>query len=138
MTCNCLLAELKKDKTDQANGSISPSSEPPGGPMLPSPGDGGGGSGGGGDSINKPERPSSLGGPGKLTRRLLCYHSEHCMSNNSPPRPNSLAAGTGAGATGECHLYFAALQPFVAISFKLANYKYEYIFLQSIEIIKQN
>ncbi|XP_069703922.1 phosphatase and actin regulator 2 isoform X12 [Periplaneta americana] len=95
--------EPKKDKTDQANGSISPSSEPPGGPTLPSPG-GGGGGGGVGDAssavavgVGKPERPSSLG-PGKLTRRLLCYHSEHCMSHSSPPRPNSLASAAGASA----------------------------------------
>ncbi|PSN53059.1 hypothetical protein C0J52_03972 [Blattella germanica] len=55
--------------------------------MLPSPGDGGGGSGGGGDSINKPERPSSLGGPGKLTRRLLCYHTPEGQTMNEATPP---------------------------------------------------
>jgi phosphatase and actin regulator 4 len=99
----CHFAEPKKDKADQANGSLSPSSEPPGGPTLLSPG--GGGSGGGADSgsaaavgVGKPERPSTLA-PGKLTRRLLCYHSEHCMSHNSPPRVGALVAA--AATTGE-------------------------------------
>jgi len=66
---------------------------------------GGGGSGGGADpgsaatvGAGKPERPSSLA-PGKLTRRLLCYHSEHCMSHNSPPRTSALVAA--AATTGE-------------------------------------
>ncbi|GFG40992.1 hypothetical protein Cfor_12588 [Coptotermes formosanus] len=95
--------EPKKDKADQANGSVSPSSEPPGGPTLLSPG-GGGSVGGGPDpgsaaavGVGKPERPSSLA-PGKLTRRLLCYHSEHCMSHNSPPRPSNLVAAVGTTA----------------------------------------
>ena len=65
---------------------------------------GGGGSGGGDPGsavavgVGKPERPSSLA-PGKLTRRLLCYHSEHCMSHNSPPRASALVAA--AATTGE-------------------------------------
>ena len=71
--------------------------------MLPSPGGGGGGDTSSASAVGmgKPERPSSLGGPGKLTRRLLCYHSEHCMSHSSPPRPNNLAA---AAATGKCYI----------------------------------
>ncbi|XP_066998331.2 phosphatase and actin regulator 2 isoform X2 [Anabrus simplex] len=79
--------EPKKDKTEEANGSLSP--EP-----LPSPAtESGAGS--------KPERPSSLGA-GRLTRRLLCYHSGHCMSHGSPPRPPvpdgqaSLESGDGS------------------------------------------
>lgn len=65
---------------------------------------GGGGSGGAdpGSAVavgaGKPERPSTLA-PGKLTRRLLCYHSEHCMSHNSPPRASALVAA--AATTGE-------------------------------------
>lgn len=93
-----IFSEPKKDKTDQANGSISPSSDSPGGPTLSSPGGGGGDPGSAAAvGVSKPERPSSLG-PGKLTRRLLCYHSEHCMSHSSPPRPNSLAAAAAAAA----------------------------------------
>jgi phosphatase and actin regulator 4 len=90
--------EPKKDKTDQSNGSISPSSEPPVGPTLPSPGGGGAGDPSSAMAVGagKLERPSSLG-PGKLTRRLLCYHSEHCMSHSSPPRHNNLASGGGSG-----------------------------------------
>lgn len=72
----CLFTEPKKEKTDQSNGTLSPSVEQPLPGAVPCstalPVSGGGG---GGD--HKPERPSSLG-PGKLTRRLLCYHSEHC------------------------------------------------------------
>ncbi|XP_023723053.1 phosphatase and actin regulator 2 isoform X4 [Cryptotermes secundus] len=93
--------EPKKDKTDQSNGSISPSSEPPVGPTLPSPGSGGGGGDPGSAAAigaGKLERPSSLG-PGKLTRRLLCYHSEHCMSHSSPPRPNNFTASASASAS---------------------------------------
>ncbi|XP_049943203.1 phosphatase and actin regulator 2-like [Schistocerca serialis cubense] len=46
------------------------------------------------DAGARPERPSSLGpgagagagqGPGRLTRRLLCYHADHCASRGSPP-----------------------------------------------------
>lgn len=98
--------EPKKDKTEQANGSISPSSDPPEGPALSSPG--GDPSSAAGVGVSKPERPSSLG-PGKLTRRLLCYHSEHCMSHSSPPRPNSLAAA--ASASGEFYNYCCLLLP---------------------------
>jgi phosphatase and actin regulator 4 len=102
MNTSGLFSEPKKDKTDQANGSVSPSNEPPGGPTLSSPGCGGGGGdpGSAAVGVGKPERPSSLG-PGKLTRRLLCYHSEHCMSHSSPPRPSILAAAIAAGANGE-------------------------------------
>lgn len=75
----CFVPEPKKDKTDGAtthNGAVSPNGEnaphttqPPcgGDPTL---------------QTNKLERPNSLG-PGKLTRRLLCYHSEHCKSQLS-------------------------------------------------------
>ncbi|GJQ71540.1 hypothetical protein Trydic_g11248 [Trypoxylus dichotomus] len=60
--------EPKKDKTDGTaqNGTLSPSGDTPS-PTLQH--------GGCGDGYAKPERPNSLG-PGKLTRRLLCYHSE--------------------------------------------------------------
>ncbi|RZF44073.1 hypothetical protein LSTR_LSTR014121 [Laodelphax striatellus] len=81
-----LPTKLKKEKPD-AGGSSSTSSpsshnhnqpQPNGGCVPPS----GGGGEGGGDHPHphpRPERPSSLsaGGPGKLTRRLLCYHGEH-------------------------------------------------------------
>ncbi|GLV41906.1 uncharacterized protein CBL_00368 [Carabus blaptoides fortunei] len=72
-------SEPKKEKTDQSNGTLSPSVEQPlPGTILCStalsvPGNGEA-------CLNKPERPSSLG-PGKLTRRLLCYHSEHFTDN---------------------------------------------------------
>ncbi|XP_056633038.1 phosphatase and actin regulator 3 isoform X1 [Diorhabda sublineata] len=76
--------EPKKDKTDGAahNGALSPNGEthshvtqPPGMENM------------GG----KLERPNTLG-HGKLTRRLLCYHSEHfadsqCMQPNNTPPP---------------------------------------------------
>lgn len=81
-----LISELKKEKTDaassspqQANGGcVSPS----GGDPPPTPPQGP-------PEHHKPERPSSLGtgpgsGPGKLTRRLLCYHNEQYSS--SPTR----------------------------------------------------
>jgi hypothetical protein len=64
------LTEPKKEKTDGAahNGALSPNgdtpsqvTQPPG--MEATPG--------------KPERPNTLG-HARLTRRLLCYHSEHC------------------------------------------------------------
>nr|CAD7397572.1 unnamed protein product [Timema cristinae] len=84
VSLGCSSLEPKKDKTDQqANGSISPSGDSP---ALPPPD----------ATSNKPERPSSLG-PGKLTRRLLCYHSEHCMSHSSPPRPSALTNTQGEG-----------------------------------------
>lgn len=65
----CVL-EPKKDKTEGAsqNGAVSPSTETPSHVSQPP---------GPGDSIGKLERPNTLA-PGKLTRRLLCYHSEHC------------------------------------------------------------
>lgn len=63
-------AEPKKDKTEGAsqNGAVSPSAETPSHMGQPP---------GHGDGIGKLERPNTLA-PGKLTRRLLCYHSEHC------------------------------------------------------------
>lgn len=68
-----IVAEPKKDKTDGSNnaqnGAMSPNGE---GPLhLSQP------TNQSGDDPRKPERPSSLG-HGKLTRRLLCYHSEQC------------------------------------------------------------
>ncbi|CAH2007807.1 unnamed protein product [Acanthoscelides obtectus] len=73
MGCSCF-KEPKKDKTDGSSqnggggGALSPNRETTQGiensAMVA--------------TIGKPERPSSLGhGHGKLTRRLLCYHSEH-------------------------------------------------------------
>ncbi|XP_068142842.1 phosphatase and actin regulator 4 isoform X9 [Drosophila tropicalis] len=76
--------EPRKDKTDAqqqqqhgGNGTIStPNIEQPTcqGSMLPPPG-----GGGGNDSNNKLERPNTLGGANKLTRRgvNICYHNEH-------------------------------------------------------------
>ncbi|EEB19145.1 phosphatase and actin regulator, putative [Pediculus humanus corporis] len=73
------LSEPKKDKTDQANGSVSINPDEGGGQdQVPSVT----------EAQPKPERPSSLG-PGKLTRRLLCYHNDHCMSHNSPTKGTS-------------------------------------------------
>ncbi|XP_017863175.1 PREDICTED: phosphatase and actin regulator 4 isoform X12 [Drosophila arizonae] len=88
--------EPRKDKTDAqqhgGNGTLStPNIEQPTcqGSMLPPPGGGGGGAGGGGmhqqqynqqnDSNNKAERPNTLGGSSKLSRRgvNICYHNEH-------------------------------------------------------------
>lgn len=68
------LAEPKKEKTDGAaqNGALSPNGDPPQhvgqppGVMEATP------------PAVKPERPSSLGHGKQLTKRLLCYHSEHC------------------------------------------------------------
>lgn len=83
---------------------------------------GGGGSGGGGADpgsaaavgAGKPERPSSLA-PGKLTRRLLCYHSDHCMSHNSPPRVSALVAA--AATTGESlHVHSVAHTTLFAVA----------------------
>jgi phosphatase and actin regulator 3 len=71
------LTEPKKEKTDGAahNGALSPNgdtpsqvTQPPG--MEATPG--------------KPERPNTLG-HARLTRRLLCYHSEHF--NDGPQGP---------------------------------------------------
>lgn len=67
-------AEPKKEKTDGAaqNGALSPNGDtpqhvgqPPGAMEATPP-------------VAKPERPSSLGHGKQLTKRLLCYHSEHC------------------------------------------------------------
>ncbi|XP_017863173.1 PREDICTED: phosphatase and actin regulator 4 isoform X10 [Drosophila arizonae] len=95
MGCACF-KEPRKDKTDAqqhgGNGTLStPNIEQPTcqGSMLPPPGGGGGGAGGGGmhqqqynqqnDSNNKAERPNTLGGSSKLSRRgvNICYHNEH-------------------------------------------------------------
>lgn len=79
------IAEPRKDKTDAqqqqqqhgGNGTISmPNIEQPTcqGSMLPPPG------GGGLHQVDgKMERPNTLGGANKLTRRgvNICYHNEH-------------------------------------------------------------
>ncbi|KAF7272629.1 hypothetical protein GWI33_014610 [Rhynchophorus ferrugineus] len=75
--------EPKKDKTDgnnSQNGAMSPNGEGPLHVTQPSnqPGDEG----------RKPERPSTLG-HGKLTRRLLCYHSEHFAEGQQVGPPGS-------------------------------------------------
>lgn len=74
-----LITEPKKDKTDGTaqNGTLSPSGDAPS-PTLQH--------GGCGDGYAKPERPNSLG-PGKLTRRLLCYHSEQFATEGPPQGP---------------------------------------------------
>ncbi|KAL0272448.1 UNVERIFIED_CONTAM: hypothetical protein PYX00_005410 [Menopon gallinae] len=82
--------EPKKDKTDQANGSLSPSADAGGQIQVPSAAT---------EAQSKPERPSSLG-PGKLTRRLLCYHNDHCMSHNSPTK-GTVSGGQGGGGDEE-------------------------------------
>ncbi|XP_031339396.1 phosphatase and actin regulator 2-like isoform X1 [Photinus pyralis] len=72
--------EPKKDKTDGAkthNGAVSPNGEPPPTTMYSS-------GCGGEPTPAKIERPNSLG-PGKLTRRLLCYHSEHFAEGHLGP-----------------------------------------------------
>ncbi|KAJ8940477.1 hypothetical protein NQ318_010810 [Aromia moschata] len=75
------ISEPKKEKTDGAaqNGALSPNGEtpshvtqPPGMETTPS---------------GKPERPSSLGHGKQLTRRLLCYHSEHSGPAGQHPPP---------------------------------------------------
>jgi len=75
--------ELKKDKCDIGvnGGCVSPSGEAP---ALAEP---------------KPERPSSLG-PGKLTRRLLCYHNDHYNSSPTRPHPHPLAGQDPQGVDG--------------------------------------
>ncbi|XP_041448929.1 transcription factor kayak isoform X7 [Drosophila obscura] len=83
------LQKPRKDKTDAqqqqqqhgGNGTIStPNIEQPQcqGSMLPPPG-GGGGGGGHHQVDGKMERPNTLGGANKLTRRgvNICYHNEH-------------------------------------------------------------
>ncbi|KAK9718362.1 RPEL repeat [Popillia japonica] len=92
--------EPKKDKTDGTaqNGTLSPSGDAPS-PTLQHGGCGDGYAkpsgdapsptlqhGGCGDGYAKPERPNSLG-PGKLTRRLLCYHSEQFATEGPPQGP---------------------------------------------------
>ncbi|CAG9833979.1 unnamed protein product [Diabrotica balteata] len=71
------ISEPKKEKTDGAahNGALSPNGETPLHVTQPP----------GMENIgSKPERPSTLG-HGKLTRRLLCYHSEHFTDGQSVP-----------------------------------------------------
>lgn len=95
-----LVAEPKKDKAEPSNGhgggaGDCASTSAPGGGDATSSGAAGAGASSGQAGAAKPERPSSLGtplpglagpgpvpGPGRLTRRLLCYHSEH------PPTPS--------------------------------------------------
>ncbi|XP_076266504.1 phosphatase and actin regulator 4 isoform X11 [Rhynchophorus ferrugineus] len=82
-TVNGIAPEPKKDKTDgnnSQNGAMSPNGEGPLHVTQPSnqPGDEG----------RKPERPSTLG-HGKLTRRLLCYHSEHFAEGQQVGPPGS-------------------------------------------------
>ncbi|EFA09393.2 hypothetical protein TcasGA2_TC004311 [Tribolium castaneum] len=72
--------EPKKEKTDGAahNGAVSPNGDTPSQVTQP------------GSEVGKPERPNTLG-HGRLTRRLLCYHSEHfndgqpSLLGNPPP-----------------------------------------------------
>lgn len=89
--------EPKKEKTEQsANGALSPSGE------IPNPGFAISGVVPVSNALStgdqqKPNRPSSLGASGKITRRLLCYHSDHCMSHQSPPRQNRHPGGIPEG-----------------------------------------
>ncbi|KAK6638016.1 hypothetical protein RUM44_008440 [Polyplax serrata] len=82
--------EPKKDKTDQANGSVSVSADSGGQAQVPSAT----------EAQPKPERPSSLG-PGKLTRRLLCYHNDHCMSHSSPTKAASPSSPGNPASPGD-------------------------------------
>ncbi|XP_030762425.1 phosphatase and actin regulator 3 isoform X3 [Sitophilus oryzae] len=86
-SANGTTSEPKKDKTDGSNaqnGSMSPNGET--GLHLSQPSNQGGG---GDDGSRKPaERPSSLG-HSKLTRRLLCYHSEHFTDGQQIGPPGS-------------------------------------------------
>ncbi|XP_041448879.1 uncharacterized protein LOC111080106 isoform X4 [Drosophila obscura] len=88
------LQKPRKDKTDAqqqqqqhgGNGTIStPNIEQPQcqGSMLPPPG-GGGGGGGHHQVDGKMERPNTLGGANKLTRRgvNICYHNEHMYGDD--------------------------------------------------------
>lgn len=84
------VAEPKKDKTDQANGSVSVSADSGGQAQVPSAT----------EAQPKPERPSSLG-PGKLTRRLLCYHNDHCMSHSSPTKAASPSSPGNPASPGD-------------------------------------
>ncbi|CAH1185104.1 unnamed protein product [Phyllotreta striolata] len=67
--------EPKKEKTDGAsqNGALSPNGDTPSHVTQPP-----------GMESGKPERPSTLG-HGKLTRRLLFYHSEHFADGQQAP-----------------------------------------------------
>lgn len=73
MTLFILFTEPRKEKTDVSsggNGTLSPSNEQSSqGSLLPS---------GGGNQTPKLERPNSLG-QNKVSRRILCYHGDHCM-----------------------------------------------------------
>ncbi|KAL1494234.1 hypothetical protein ABEB36_009859 [Hypothenemus hampei] len=75
--------EPKKDKTDGSNaqnGSMSPNGDAVLNvtPLTNQSG----------DDFRKPERPNTLG-HGKLTRRLLCYHSEHFAEGSQIGPPGS-------------------------------------------------
>ncbi|XP_050313227.1 phosphatase and actin regulator 1 isoform X3 [Anthonomus grandis grandis] len=77
--------EPKKDKTDGSNaqnGAMSPNGD--GHLQVTQPGN----HQQGGDDGRKPERPNTLG-HGKLTRRLLCYHSEHFSDGTQIGPPGS-------------------------------------------------
>lgn len=85
-------SEPRKEKTDTSsggnNGALSPSGDQSqqlqrGEPHATSGAGAGGGSGGGGagNQTPKPERPNSLGQPNKISRRVICYHGEHCKCN---------------------------------------------------------
>lgn len=72
------VTEPKKEKTDggaSQNGALSPNGDNNHPSHITQPQ--GMGMEGASAAGCKPERPSTLG-HGKLTRRLLCYHSEHC------------------------------------------------------------
>lgn len=79
---NFFSAEPRKDKTDiscgvsgAGNGTLLPNADQPSqGPLLPPPG--------GGVNLQttpKFERPTYLSGSNKISRRVICYHGEHCM-----------------------------------------------------------
>lgn len=92
----CLPTEPRKEKTDTSSGgggggsALSPSgADQRDGDRhgtLSSAGAGSSSSSGGGanSSLNaggqtpKLERPNTLGQPNKLSRRVICYHGEHC------------------------------------------------------------
>lgn len=74
------IVEPRKEKTDVtcgggSNNTLSPSNEQPcQGALLPPPG------GGLGNHLSTPklERPNSLSGANKISRRVICYHGDHC------------------------------------------------------------
>lgn len=77
------ILETKKEKADGINRNLSITSEEQANftSTLPPPGGGNNlcpSSAGSGETYIKPERPSTLAPAGKLNRRLICYHSEHC------------------------------------------------------------